>query len=156
GSPDSSWVCSTSSALRSDGSRAPTIWPRRRRPRPRFSRLEVPEARATAERADVSDDADDHENQAEVMEPAELVLRERERQRRPWQDEEAEEWQEEGVERAAEVVGEQPEQEQREARTEERERDQYAAHAALSMPVVVPLWSRAPSMELRGFDPPTS
>src|SRR2546427_8856877 len=81
--------------------------------------------RTAAEDADVGEESKGHDDEPHPAQATELVLRDRERDRGPRQEQEPEERPEERVERSAQVVREQPQQEDDETRAEERQEHEH-------------------------------
>src|SRR5207237_8355883 len=90
----------------------------------------APAPRASAQHADVRQETQRDDDEADTTRPTEFVLRDRERDRSPGQEQEAQERQKEIVEGAGRVIREDPEEKDGQAWPEERDQGHHATHRA--------------------------
>src|SRR2546430_3827088 len=125
--------------------RAPDLPARGRRPRQERTSYELrkatrrtelaaaplaPAPRAAAQHANVREKTQRDDDEADATRSTEFVLRDRERDRRPGQEQEAQERQKEVVEGAGRVGGEEPQEKDDQAWPEERKQGHHATHRA--------------------------
>src|SRR6185503_6537385 len=113
-------------------------------------RLTAPPAGAASDQPDIDRETDENDDDPKTVRAAELVLRDRVRERRRGEEYEADERQHESVKRANEIVREEEQDEQHDPRREEREQDEDAAHERQSATIEAMTHTIRPAMLLPG------